>query len=70
MIMNEDQREKLVKAKDMVTVFGTGANAHMPLGEEYSVHSNQAKLLIDKGAATLEAPEGVTPKKKKGKKDE
>jgi len=69
--MNEDQREKLVKAKDMVTVYGTGANIHMPAGEEYLVHSNQAKLLIDKGAATAEAPEGAKSKGKKGgKKDE
>lgn len=67
--MNQKEREKLVKAKDMVTVYGTGASIHMPAGEEYSVHSNQAQLLIDKGFATLESLEGS--KKKKGdKKDE
>jgi hypothetical protein len=67
--MNNEQREQLVKAKDLVTVYGTGASVHMPAGEEYSVHSVQAKLLIDKGFATDVAPEG-TSKKKKGKKDE
>ena len=41
------------KVADKCRIVGTGKGVHMPLGKEYTVSKDMAKLLIDKGAATL-----------------
>lgn len=45
--------EKLVNKKDVVTVFGTGKSAFLPLGKESGkIHKIQAEKLIASGKAT------------------
>lgn len=58
--------EKIVKRKDMVTVYGTGVSKYLPQGKKYSVHSVAGENLIAKGFAqtTPIAAEGKGKKEK------
>ena len=59
--------EKLVHAKDVVTVFGTGLSKHLPEGVESApIHQIAAEKLVASGKATYE--KGGESVKKGGKK--
>jgi len=67
--------ERLVKRKDVVVVYGTGASKYLKTGQKYPVHKELAARLIEKGHASAdpvvpveEGGEGEKPKAGRGGK--
>lgn len=48
--------ETKVKAKDVITVYGTGTGKHMAKDQPYEVHKILAENLVKKGVATKTKP--------------
>lgn len=59
---------KIVKRKDMVTVYGTGASKFMAQGKQYKVHAHAGEKLIARGFAAT-SPQDGKQDGKKGKKE-
>jgi len=58
-------KDREIKKKDLVTVYGTGANAHLERGKAYKVHSIVAEKLQASGAASATQEIGEGDKKVK-----